>query len=44
MLNSTKELLEKFYEPYNARLADILGREWEGVWMYKQNTGADIEV
>uniref|UniRef100_A0A7S0AUZ5 Uncharacterized protein n=1 Tax=Minutocellus polymorphus TaxID=265543 RepID=A0A7S0AUZ5_9STRA len=34
MLNSTKELLEKFYEPYNARLAGILGQEWEGVWRY----------
>ena len=34
MLNSTRELLEKFYEPYNARLAGILGKEWEGVWRY----------
>mmetsp|Transcript_15442 Transcript_15442/g.33583 ORF Transcript_15442/g.33583 Transcript_15442/m.33583 type:complete len:475 (+) Transcript_15442:53-1477(+) len=34
MLNSTRELLEKFYRPYNSRLPGILGEEWEGVWMY----------
>ena len=42
MLNSTRELLEKFYEPYNARLAEILGQEWKGVWMYTQNTGIEV--
>ena len=35
MLNSTRELLEKFYRPYNSRLPSILGEEWEGVWMYE---------
>ena len=34
MLNSTRELLEKFFEPYNERLSSILGNEWQDVWKY----------
>eukprot|EP00566_Odontella_aurita_P010575 CAMPEP_0113589350 /NCGR_PEP_ID=MMETSP0015_2-20120614/36039_1 /TAXON_ID=2838 /ORGANISM="Odontella" /LENGTH=381 /DNA_ID=CAMNT_0000495359 /DNA_START=287 /DNA_END=1429 /DNA_ORIENTATION=- /assembly_acc=CAM_ASM_000160 len=28
MLNTTRSLLEAFYGPYNARLANLLGEEW----------------
>jgi hypothetical protein len=27
-----RRYLEKFYEPYNAELATLLGNEWKGVW------------
>jgi hypothetical protein len=32
MKNETRELLEKFYAPYNRHLYDLLGGDWEGVW------------
>lgn len=32
MANSTRRFLEKFYKPYNAELANILGDEWRGIW------------
>ena len=30
--DENRELLRKFYEPYNNDLADLLGEEWRGVW------------
>jgi len=30
--NTTTAYLKKFYQPYNDRLADLLGEEWRGVW------------
>jgi Sulfotransferase family len=31
-----RRYLEKFYEPYNAELATLLGDEWKGVWASRQ--------
>lgn len=32
MSKETREKLEKFYEPYNQELYELLGKEWEGAW------------
>lgn len=32
MKTETREMLEKFYEPYNLELYKLLGKEWDGVW------------
>ena len=29
---NTRSYLEQFYKPYNAKLADLLGKEWRDVW------------
>ena len=29
---AVREFLERFYRPYNDRLADLLGEEWRGIW------------
>lgn len=30
--NDVRDFLYEFYRPYNQKLADLLGPEWEGVW------------
>lgn len=35
MSNATRQFLEKFYRPYNAKLGRLLGDEWESVWNYE---------
>jgi len=32
MKNETREMLRKFFEPYNKRLYERLGGDWEGYW------------
>lgn len=29
---ATRQLLEEFYQPYNQRLYEMLGDDWQGVW------------
>ena len=38
MLPSTREYLERFYEPYNRELVELLGEEWRDVWKNKKKT------
>lgn len=30
--NDVRDFLYEFYRPYNERLAELLGPEWEGIW------------
>jgi hypothetical protein len=32
MSNETQQVLRQVFEPFNRKLADLLGKEWEGVW------------
>jgi hypothetical protein len=32
MSDEAREFLQKVYEPYNRKLAPLLGEEWENVW------------
>lgn len=32
-LNQTMNNLRRFFSPYNAELADLLGEEWRNIWM-----------
>lgn len=34
MKTDTKLMLQKFYDPFNKKLASILGEEWENPWPY----------
>ena len=35
MKKETRQWLEEFFEPYNRRLGQLLGPEWDGVWKPK---------
>jgi hypothetical protein len=30
--NATQQVLRQVFEPFNRKLADLLGTEWEGIW------------
>ena len=32
MKNETREMLQRFFEPYNKRLYKRLGGDWDGFW------------
>ena len=32
MSNETQKVLQHVFEPFNRKLAELLGKEWEGVW------------
>lgn len=36
MSNETHHILQEIFEPYNHKLAELLGNEWEGVWAKKK--------
>jgi hypothetical protein len=36
LMDSTRHFLFRLYEPYNQRLAEILGEEWRGAWRSTQ--------
>jgi hypothetical protein len=41
----TRKMLEDFFYPYNQRLYKLLGKEWDGMWDWKEEDvveGADI--
>ena len=40
MANETRKRLEEFYRPYNQRLYDFLGADWQGVYETPIDTGA----
>lgn len=41
MPNKVRDFLYEFYQPYNERLAQLLGPEWRGIWKQKEESESE---